>query len=590
MDNFFVNALVQAGSCRKHRVWQAPCANAARMHNYDRPRRKRADYGVGVAAEGETNAARRQFGHSTKLHRRRADERMEKRIAEYEEEQRQRQQRQEQGRTAPALAELKRLVDFYGPAARLETWKEQEEREVREAEEEAEASGPTLSEGDEVEGETDAIKQAYVPFHRRHKPWPNKDEVENESIGELEELLEQKGLSPEIAYEIYSSLSWPRAAYLSYDTLRNLLNCLGVVRHSTEASMLRYLAVIDDMKAADIPIAVADWNMAIQFVGKCFRKITNDEVESALWLWREMENDAETKGNHITFNILFDIAVKAGKYKLAEMIRNEMKARDLKLDRYFRTSTIMWRGLSRDGEGVRRAYKDLVEAGEIVDSAVMNCVLTALFNAGEPSAAEQVFLRMKNMAGVLETTKKAPRDWRQRRELGYLLNKAAHRTRDDAEGRRVMQDHSPVGPDHGTFKILIRYHVNRSGDIDRVTQLLDEMDRIYNIPVQGDIYYTLFWGFHAHGGVRYSPWTKAKLEGTWRAFLMSLDNENVDVGLDRSITKAIIMAFSKCTSEEKTLQVWEEIRRRWNPSEGDLESTLKLLGNVKYPLTYVPPV
>ncbi|KAF9637101.1 putative pentatricopeptide repeat protein [Lasiodiplodia theobromae] len=568
MDNFFINALVQAGSCRKHREWQGMTANAALLHNSCRPRRKRVD---DEEAKG-SNVARRQFSRAAKPRGQQAASRNNGRKTQ--------KPKESEGEEQPSLDQLKRLVDFYGPNVHLETWKEQEEREAREAEEETETRGPTLSEWDG--GEDGGNKEGRIPFHERHKPWPNKDEVESESIGELEELLEERDLAPELAYEIYSGLSWPRAAYLSYNTIRNLLHCLGVVRKRSEASMMRYLAVIDDMKAAEIPIALADWNMAIQFAGRCFRKISNSEVESALWLWREMEHQAGTRGNHVTFNILFDIAVKAGKYKLAEMVKNEMTARGLKMDRYFRTSTIMWRGLSRDGEGVRRAYKDLVDAGEIVDTAVLNCVITALLKAGEPAAAEQVFLRMKSMQGMRETTKIAPRNWRQRRELGQLLNKAAERTRGNAEAHKEIQEHSPVGPDYGTFKTLIRYHGMESGNINRITDLLDEMDRIYNIPLEGDMFYSLFWGFQKHGGERYSPWTKERLEGTWLAFAMALDKKNEDICLDRSIAKVIILAFAKCTDKVRTLEVWEEMRKRWNPSEEDLEVILSLLGTARY--------
>ncbi|GME65388.1 hypothetical protein GTA08_BOTSDO01060 [Neofusicoccum parvum] len=562
MDNFFISALVQASSCRKHakhtRAWQDPVP-AASLHH--RPRRKRA---LGVAESV------RQFGHAAKPRSQSAAA-----AAQPGE------QSEPGDKKLAAAEEYKQLVDFYGPnTMHLETWKEQEEREAREAameEEELEGGGPAAG------GEN-----AHIPFHEVHRPWPNTDEVENASIGELEELLEHRGLSPEIAYEIYTTLSWPRAAYLSYSTIRNLLHCLGVVEYLTEASMLRYLSVIDDMKAAEIPIAVADWNMAIQFAGKCFRKITSNEVESALYLWREMEHRTGTKGNHVTFNILFDIAVKAGKYKLAEMIRNEMRDRGLKLDRYFRTSVIMWRGLTRDGEGVRAAYKELVDAGEIVDTAVMNCVITALVKASEPAAAEQVFLRMKNMHSTRPSNRKMPRDWRERRELGYLLAKAAEHVRGNPEAQKEVQDESPVGPDYGTFKILIEHHAITSGNIDRVTELLDEMDRVFHIPLQGDIYYTILFGFYLHGGIRYSSWTKSRLESTWRAFMLSLDAGSEDFYLDRSIVMAAILAFSKCMGKEKTSQVWEEIRKKWkNPGEADLENILKRLATL-FPAASVP--
>lgn len=553
MDNFFINALVQAGSCRKHakhtQTWQ-DASLAPSLHH--RPRRKRS---MGV------EESVRQFGHA-------ARSRGQQPAAEPAQPNEPEQQQQSEEKKA-TQEDFKSLVDFYGSGdMRLETWKEQEEREAREAEEqeqEMEAGGPV---GDE---------SAHIPFHELHRPWPNNDEVENESIGELEELLEHDGLSPEIAYQIYTTLSWPRAAYLSYSTIRNLLHCLGVVQHRTEASMMRYLSVIDDLKAAEIPIAVADWNMAIQLAGKCFRKITNNEVESALYLWREMEHKAGTKGNHFTFNILFDLAVKAGKYKLAEMIRNEMRDRGLKMDRYFRTGVILWRGLTRDGDGVREAYKELVEAGEIVDTTVMNCVITALIKAREPAAAEQVFLRMKNMYSSQSNSKPTPRDWRQRRELGYMLARATENVRGNTQAQKEIQEASPVGPDYATFKILIKHHAITSGNIDRVTELLDEMDRVFSIPLQGDMFYTLLFGFYHHGGIRYTSWTKGRLESTWRAFMMSLESGIEDFYLDRTISTAAILAFSKCMGKEKTLQVWEEIRNKWNPPESDLENIHKRL-------------
>ncbi|EKG21470.1 hypothetical protein MPH_01191 [Macrophomina phaseolina MS6] len=544
-------------------------SSSSSPQQHHRPRRKRVD---GVAEESV-----RQFGHAAKSRSQQSAAGGSAQHVPQDELGEQSQRReggQDDGGNIRSQEEFRSLVDFYGPP-RLETWKEQEEREVREAEErekqEAGGGGPTLS------GDAGGVEGAEIPFHEMHRPWPNNDEVENASIGELEELLEHDGLSPEIAYEIYTTLSWPRAAYLSYSTIRNLLHCLGVVEHHEEAAMLRYLSVIDDMKAAEIPIAVADWNMAIQFAGKCFRKITNNEVESALYLWREMEHRAGTKGNHVTFNILFDIAVKAGKYKLAEMVRNEMLNRGLKLDRYFRTSVILWRGLTRDGEGVRTAYKELVDAGEIVDTTVMNCVITALCKASEPAAAEQVFLRMKNMHGSRQGRKQMPRDWRQRRELGYLLTRATEHVRGNPEAQKQIQEESPVGPDYATFKILIEHHAITSGNIDRVTELLDEMDRIYDIPLKGDMFYTLLFGFYHHGGVRYTSWTKGRLESTWRAFIMSLEKGGEDYFLDRSIVTAAILAFSKCMGKEKTLQVWEEIRNKWNPPEADLEHILKRL-------------
>ncbi|KAK5182169.1 hypothetical protein LTR16_010282, partial [Cryomyces antarcticus] len=161
--------------------------------------------------------------------------------------------------------------------------------------------------------------------------------------------------------------------------------------------MERYLSIVDDMKEAGIPMTVAEWNTAVAFAGRWYERVTAAEVENALHIWKEMEHQAGVQGTNVTFNILFDIATKAGKYVLAEMIMKEMQKRNLKYNRYFRFGLIYYYGLRADGDGVRRAYKDFVEAGEIVDTAVMNCVMVSLIRAGEPTAAEEVFLRMKRL-------------------------------------------------------------------------------------------------------------------------------------------------------------------------------------------------
>ncbi|KAF2142374.1 uncharacterized protein K452DRAFT_350771 [Aplosporella prunicola CBS 121167] len=376
--------------------------------------------------------------------------------------------------------------------------------------------------------------------------------------------------SPDEAHRLYTSISYPRVAYLHYSTIRRLLNCLSAVEYPTEAAMVRYLAVIDDMKATNIPVHFMDWR-------RCYRRVTNAEVGSALLIWREMEQEAGVRASHITFNILFDIASKAGKYQLATMISKEMERRKMEFDRHFRAGMIMLCGMKGDGEAVRKAYRDLVDAGEIIDTAIMNCVLTALLHAGEPTAAEQVFTRMKRMHNDRQSPRSAPADWRQQRELGKLLRKAATELREDPEGRQLLQDESPVGPDYGTYKVLISHYACTAGNIDRVIELIEEMTGAYGISMRGDMYFRLFDGFEIHGGVRYSSWTKAKLESTWEAFLSALDEEDTNFFLSGRFVVKIIYAYAKVTSTARTIEVWEEIQQRWQPSNADKDTMSKIV-------------
>ena len=121
--------------------------------------------------------------------------------------------------------------------------------------------------------------------------------------------------------------------------------------------MLRYLSVVDDMKGTAIPLSTYEWTSALSFASRYVARSTVVEVESALHMWREMEHVAGVKGNDATFNVLFDVACKAGKFTLAEMIYKEMRARGFEFTRYHHVSQIHYYGLKGDGDGARAAYK-----------------------------------------------------------------------------------------------------------------------------------------------------------------------------------------------------------------------------------------
>ncbi|KAK8177144.1 hypothetical protein IWX90DRAFT_420308 [Phyllosticta citrichinensis] len=452
-------------------------------------------------------------------------------------------------RNPPTLDELKSLVDMYNVDGYGEE-KQEEEKDRK-----AESDTNTNSEDDPQE------------WHTSQNEW---DSDTNHTLGKLAKLLRQARPDSHVAFELYKSLPYPRVAYLDYKSVRKFLNCLAWVERKNEASMMRYLSVIDDMKACNMPIALADWSTAIHFVGRCFRKVDESEVESALYVWREMEYEADVRGNRVTFSILFDIATKAGKHRLAEMILKEMESRKLKFDRHFYVSFIHYQGLRGDGDAVRKAYVNLVDSGAIVDTAVLNCVITALITAGELPAAEQVFAGMKDLHNRGEA-KTVPSHWSKRREIGKLLTRVSLLVK-DPEQRALFQKATPVGPDHATFKILIKYHTITSGNIDRISELLHEMGNDYQISPNGDLYYTLFHGFHHHGGIPYSSWTLVKLEELWAAYRNAIYNRVPEFKVDKAIAKAIILAFEKVVSGDRTWEVWEELKSMWkSPNAADLE-------------------
>ncbi|GAB7348306.1 hypothetical protein MBLNU459_g6286t1 [Dothideomycetes sp. NU459] len=426
-----------------------------------------------------------------------------------------------------------------------------------------------------------------TPFPPRpsRQPLPPSSDHHRDLIRQLKHLLKDPHTPHAILFETYQALPHPGVPYLPDHTIRKLMHSLSVVEFKTEQSMLRYLSLVDDMTAASIPMTLHEWNSAISFAGGWVRRVSDLQVETATQVWLRMEREAGVKSDNVTFNILFDIAAKAGKFALAEVIMKEMLARNMEENRYFRTSKIYYYGMKRDGTAVRRSYKELVDAGEFVDTAVLNCVIASLIRAGEASAGEHVFERMKRMHADKTGTKLPRAAWRGNRELGRVLNRAARILRKEPERRASIQDATPVAPDMHTYRLLIRYHAHESGNIDRVTELLDEMHEL-RINIHGSIFFQLFRGFHFHGGVRYSSWTKSRLDKLWTVFLefvkrseqanegqtAVLDEEGRGCYFDSGLVIVVLQAYNKCADKDTTLEVWDSILERWKPEGEALEA------------------
>jgi pentatricopeptide repeat protein len=409
---------------------------------------------------------------------------------------------------------------------------------------------------------------------QRYK-WPARGE-ELKAVERLEEALKDINIHPEESYKLYRALPAPRIPYLDSNTRHRLLHNLGVVERKDEEGMLRYLSVVDDMKATGIPLTTSEWNCATSFAGRYVGKTTEVEVESGLRSWKEMEHVAGVRGNSATFNILFDIATKAGKFKLAEKIYEEMARRGHSFNRFHHVSLIHYYGLRADGDGVRKAYKELIEAGEIVDTVVLNCVISSLFRAYEPQAAEHVYERMKRLHGNRMGAELPSRDFRKRREVTKALMKMAEHAKRDPSQLKRYQNQSIIAPDVQTYRILVQYLAIHAGELHKAVKYLDEM-RWFEVPLNGSIFLALFTGFAHHGGIRYTHWTQDRLESVWRAYLQAIDSQHEGLYIGKWMIIWALRAFAKCSNKDRTVEVWEAIKDKWKPHDEELQVVTNVL-------------
>ena len=388
--------------------------------------------------------------------------------------------------------------------------------------------------------------------------------------------IEDPAASLDHVFQLYSAIPRPGVRSLPLKDRDMLLYRLSTPQKKTPRSTLRFLSVMDDMKNANLTISRAFWNSAVHLVGRTLGIVTSSEVEKALQKWKEMEQDAGVSGSSVTFNILLDVAVKAGQFSLAEMILDEIKARALRLDRFTRIGLIYYHGMKGNGDGIRKNYRELVEAGEIIDTTVLNCVIASLFQAGESTAAEHVYARMK----VLHTKAGG-------REIGYLpkktlkqiaqaLQKAAIKYKNHPTLLRNLQDEQILAPDTQTFIILVKHHVSKTGQMSAVTKYLDEM-QAFGVPVHGRIFHELFRGFALHGGVRYTLWSESQLRNVWAAFLNISEQGLENVYWGRWMVIWILRAFSRCCGENTALGIWSIIKPRWTEAKNDEEFMLSII-------------
>ncbi|MCJ1475245.1 hypothetical protein MMC13_003907 [Lambiella insularis] len=522
LDNFFINALVKASTCIQH----APNKTAALAPMITPPLFHRRQRNIVTFFEANTQAY-----HTATLRR---------------------------SHTLIAADPLSR--DDY--LAMLDYYRETYEADIRA--EEAPVGLPaveTLPEGSmglgtsiEETSQVDSVQQTETS---------DVDITGQTSLTErLTKALVDETVSNEDLYKVYQTLPFPGVSHLVKDVRRTLLRRLSIMEKKTQSNIFWFLSVVDDMKAADLHLTKSEWSSAIYLVGRGFAKVSALEVEVALRTWKEMEQEAHVQGASVTFNILFDIATRAGKFALAEMIMKEMKARNLRISRFTHVGLIYYYGVRGDGNGVRRAYRELVNDGQIVDTAVLNCVIASMLRAGEPAAADQVYERMKVFYSQRSGKKLPPNDWSESKQLGRVLEKAGRTFRKNPSKRQRLQDEQSLAPNSRTYVALLTHHVSHTGELQRVVSLLDDMQTL-GLAIRGRFFMELFRGFALHGKAHYSLWTQTKLETVWALFVQLLNDGAEHVHVEKWIVIWTLRAFAACSGQERTLEIWEELKSRW---------------------------
>ena len=373
-------------------------------------------------------------------------------------------------------------------------------------------------------------------------------------------LRHPRRVTLETIHKLYLTLPEERMLHLPAPLRYRLLRAMGTPGKRDVPSMLRYLALVTDVKNSGLTLRRVEWNYALAYASRYVGTATGSDLETTLRLWKEMERDAGIKGNDVTFNILFDVASKSGNFTLAEMIYKEMESRGFKFNRYHHVSLIHFFGLKMDSDGVRAAYKEMVDSGEMVDTVVLNCVISGLLRCGEDSAAEQVYERMK--ASHTTTSQIPERDYVMSRVVTKVLMMFSKVGKSHPSMVSSFQDTSTITPDLHTYRLLVNHFGVKVGDLNKVAQFLDEM-KWFQVPLHGAIFLGLFKGFQTHGGISASTWSEQRLQSVFSALLQALDDGARGLHIDTWLALYALKAFRKCSTEDAVMEAYDALKERW---------------------------
>ncbi|TKX23034.1 DEAD/DEAH box helicase-like protein 2 [Elsinoe australis] len=328
-------------------------------------------------------------------------------------------------------------------------------------------------------------------------------------VSDFTELLRRPKPDYDQIWKAYIALPQPRVVYFSGQVLVDFLALLRRVKVKHKDVVSRYLTVMEDMSQSDCRISPRDLNSAIHWIGRTKDVDPGESLEKAVEMFQKYE-DGFMKGDLVTFNTLGYLALKAKRNGMVRTILETVAERQLQNDRYTYMLKIAYYGKMKNIQGVKKEYKNMIAAGELIDTIALNAVIRALLDAGDIFMAEKTLERMKEIHVTKTQKPYAPEDWIGQRKLGHVLKYSAWQLRHHHDLRAEMQDLTPITPNSHTYRILIEHHAKVTGNLDRMVDLLGEALES-NFPIQFGTWRDIFDGFEKHRYIRFSSWTASNL-------------------------------------------------------------------------------
>jgi pentatricopeptide repeat protein len=379
----------------------------------------------------------------------------------------------------------------------------------------------------------------------------NRDAIEFQAVERFLEAVKDPKKTNQYIFRLYRDLPSPGVAHLSKRTRGLLLRRMSQPPNRRWADARRYLAIVEDMIAAKLPLSPALWTSAIHLAGRAMGHVKKQDLVRSIGIWQQMEHLAGIESDPVVFTILFDIAIKASQFTVADRLLQEMSKRGIEFRRAGKVSKIYYYGMLRDVNGIHRAFDEFLAAGEIVDTAVLNCLMTSFIRAGKIRIAESLYERMMQAQaaarpagdtghkGVSSTHQPAlASELMLYRKAAKELNRAfemATRIKHTLPAHhRALQESIPMSPDTRTFHIFLSYHAIHSGNLQAFSKIVDDMEKTFAIPPRGMIYLLLFEGFARYGRKK-KGWTADKLRFAWRSYVRALYESRTRLNGDFSI-------------------------------------------------------
>ena len=367
-----------------------------------------------------------------------------------------------------------------------------------------------------------------------------RDGIESRSVARLVEALKFEKEAPMLElFNLYREIPSPGVAKLPKHWRGHLLRRFSKPPNRRWGDARRYLALVDDMNKADLPMSLSLWSSAIYFAarGNGSGLVLRRDLVRAIGLWQKMEHVAGVEADGVVFSILIDCAIKSGQYTVAAGLEAHMRERGLEFDRYGAVAKIFSYGLQKNIDGITATFEEFVKSGQIVDTVVLNCVCVSYLRAGEVNTAEQIYARMLEAQRAAKGSEpSAPHSDAQTdpalssqfsiyrgstRKMGRLLKKSHALKNKLPAYHRALQDSVSMTPDTRTFYIFLRYFSRHSGQLDMFMTVLRDMESTYIVPPRHLIYMLLFEGFGIHGKSKKS-WSAERLRLIWSAYLRAL--------------------------------------------------------------------